>query len=172
MRHLAARREVGHDVPSTTRVVVVHEGLVGQDQVLLEGVVLDLGEFGLGLGREGQASRRRPRAAPRGAADDGLDLAVGGALRVNCRRPLSQGRRPLSYQAPFSVGGEAAVAPSSPKDISIWSAVSSVFVLLRSRYVRETLSGRRIWSRSPWTRAGVLWRLVVRGMRREREVSG
>ena len=52
-----------------------------------------------------------------------------------------EGNKPLSYQAPFSVGGEAAVAPSSPKDISIWSAVSSVFVRRRSRYVRETRSG-------------------------------
>ena len=59
----------------------MHEGLVGQDQVLLEGVVLDLGQPCLGLGREGQARFVADLALRReGAADDGLDLAVGGAL--------------------------------------------------------------------------------------------
>ena len=60
----------------------MHEGLVGQDQVLLERVVLDLGQSRLGLGREGQArfvadlALRRERAS-----HDGLHLAVGGALQ-------------------------------------------------------------------------------------------
>ena len=49
--------------------------------MLLEGVVLDLGEFGLGLGREGLVRLITDLALRReGASHDGLHLAVGGAL--------------------------------------------------------------------------------------------
>ena len=90
-----------------------------------------------GLGREGQARFVADLALRReGAADDGLDLAVGGH-RVNCLH-LGRGEELLSYQAPFSVK-QAAVAPSSPKDISIWSAVSSVLVLRGMRVRPQTL---------------------------------
>ena len=64
-----------------TRIIIMDEGLVGQHEVFFEGVVLDLGQSRLGLGREGQARFVADLALRReGAADDGLDLAVGGTL--------------------------------------------------------------------------------------------
>ena len=104
-----------------TRASSWTQGLVGQDQVLLEGVVLDLGRPRAGVLEKTRAARSssdRAEAAPSTAA---LHLTVAAAPHRRARRYLAPGRQPRASTpgwALFGVGARGASRRRRAVDIA------------------------------------------------------